>query len=502
MSRPSSIASPENQVHTGSLHPILQAALSSLNINLDEELARYRRRRRSQQPVAAGASPFRVASKPIDLISIGTPSTPEPSQQQRGADRSEPVSPTISRPLTPTVISPTRSPLSNSSEEIVSAAPAASPEPLEERSVDAQPGMVLSTPPTQVGAIPEPALQPYSEVDLSEQADPYSYFESSEELLKTLSEEEGQMAASSGSGIRWLNPLGIGSVLLLLFSSAGVGYVAMNQVKLHQIGLNRKPQAAAPKVDQQPIKLPAVRSDSDGPTSIPNSPDLTAKEFVNLNLNTLGTLETNAVPNGTPPSSPTAAAASPQAQLKLKTTASTAAKTAASPKRQPGSTALPSVAPLNSSSIPFSDPPIVAVPTRSPIEAAQSLPPQPTVPRTVAPPAPAQIAPTRSRAAKPSRQAASTRPAGPPKSVTPSARQEAVPGQPIAPSQPGKYVVTTPFNGDQTLEQVKQAVPDAFVRNSPQGAQIQVGSFQDPAKAQEMVQTLQQQGINAEVKPR
>lgn len=60
------------------------------------------------------------------------------------------------------------------------------------------------------------------------------------------------------------------------------------------------------------------------------------------------------------------------------------------------------------------------------------------------------------------------------------------------------YVVT-PYTGDRSLEQAQEAVSGAYVRNFPQGAQVQLGAFSTPERAQSLVQELNSQGIPAQV---
>jgi cell division septation protein DedD len=66
--------------------------------------------------------------------------------------------------------------------------------------------------------------------------------------------------------------------------------------------------------------------------------------------------------------------------------------------------------------------------------------------------------------------------------------------------QSNYYYVVTPYRSDSDLNQVQEAVPDAYVRNFSDGASVQMGAFSDQSKAQERVQELQQQGIEAEVR--
>lgn len=60
------------------------------------------------------------------------------------------------------------------------------------------------------------------------------------------------------------------------------------------------------------------------------------------------------------------------------------------------------------------------------------------------------------------------------------------------------YVVT-PYTGDRSLEEARQAVSGAYVRNFPQGAQVQLGAFSNADSAQSLVQELNSQGIPAQV---
>jgi hypothetical protein len=74
------------------------------------------------------------------------------------------------------------------------------------------------------------------------------------------------------------------------------------------------------------------------------------------------------------------------------------------------------------------------------------------------------------------------------------------PAAPTAAASPGRYYrVVTPFSGDRSLEQAQQAVDDAYVHNAEDGAQIRYGAFSDEARAEELRQQLEQQGIPAEI---
>jgi cell division septation protein DedD len=61
------------------------------------------------------------------------------------------------------------------------------------------------------------------------------------------------------------------------------------------------------------------------------------------------------------------------------------------------------------------------------------------------------------------------------------------------------YYVVTDYTGDPSLNQARQAVGDAYVQNFPDGAKVRLGVFSDESRAEEMIQSLQQQGIPARI---
>jgi len=59
--------------------------------------------------------------------------------------------------------------------------------------------------------------------------------------------------------------------------------------------------------------------------------------------------------------------------------------------------------------------------------------------------------------------------------------------------------VVTPYTSDRLLDQAQQVVPDAYLKNSNQGANIQFGVFDDRASAESLLQELESQGIPAQI---
>jgi hypothetical protein len=221
--------------------PQLKTVLSNLNVHLEDELMRYRRQLRGQ---AAAAKPAPAPS--LDLISVKASAAPPP-------------------PPNPLLVSQTALPEA-------SAAPA----------------------PPEVPA-PDLALHP-------DQVSPESYLASSEALLQSLAEERLEPEAPEPPtpvepyhpGRRSRMALWLGLLLLLLVSSLGLGYVMMNPAVLSP--LRNWVKARLPEAAETPsAPAPAEEPPADRPL-----PDLSTREFVELDLENLSTLDINST--GTPPS--------------------------------------------------------------------------------------------------------------------------------------------------------------------------------------------------------
>lgn len=250
-----------------SLKPALAAALASLEVQLDQELARYRRTRdtaRIANPPRVvsyiGSSPQAIAAaileqsqtaeiKPNLLSSV----TSDTHQIEAGTDTAQ---------------------FEDMDHLLLSSAPEVSPTP---------------TPP------PPPPANPASSIVHTGQAhqdenllladetptQPDDYLESSEALLRSLTDEQPQTKKPSSSNDGILSPLGIGSMLLLLVASLTLGYVVFNPKGLAQFNISKlfNPKSSTPTAsttgvvgNSQPQPEPLL-------TPIPKYPNLAAKEF-------------------------------------------------------------------------------------------------------------------------------------------------------------------------------------------------------------------------------
>jgi hypothetical protein len=256
----------------------LQKALSSLDVSLEGELARYRRLRPQQPDSRRHLNSQQL--HPLELLKQGK----EPS-----------VAPADAEPVTKQVLP--------------------SPEPVD-------PGETSAT----SSLVHQPAA-PDSEVEKPELPAPQEYLQSSEGLLRSLKIEPKKEEEATDS---LLTPLGIGSVLVLLISSALLSSALIDSEGFKRLALDRlkignlSPQNTdGTEVEVAPINSPEPE--------ISQSPNLANQEFVDLNLDTLSTLPLEDQQSGSaqPPSPPGTTQPAPTASQTLTSTGTGSNLTAA-----------------------------------------------------------------------------------------------------------------------------------------------------------------------------
>lgn len=274
---------------TAPLHPVLGAALNNLDVNLEEELGRYRRlrdRRPTPSKVERNRSQIPTVAKLNEVTSDPSVSiAPLYLEQESTADSA------TARTLAQLAIA----------------------------------GIPLAASEAALGSTPV-EQEPYV---LNEES-PNDYLESSEELLRGLAAEEAELRRTEQEPAllqTLLTPLGIGSMMLLILSSVTFGYLLTNPSNLKFLGLEKIFKTPEPITE---ATVPSTLPDPTAPSSSV-APDLSSDEFVELNLGTLSTLpsEQSPVPSPAQPIAPTttptpAAVSTPQATL----------QTAPSPVRQ------------------------------------------------------------------------------------------------------------------------------------------------------------------------
>jgi len=454
MSQNTSVESSTQSLPNSSINPALQAALGSLDVQLEEELARYRRQRAGSpvmRPRGLGRHQIR---KPIELISVSKLG----GQTQTPVAGRNPAVPMLSFPLalvkpTPEAAFPQEIPR----EPITQAG-------LRETPVVAENSVTEDSVPTPMNPPEQPADVAGDLVPLATaQAQPEDYLESSEKLLRSLAQEEGNSPGKKTFIARLLTPTAVGSILLLLLSSATVTYIFTNPSTLTALRLNRFLGLKTPKIAQSSTQTPVAKVNPPQNSPIVEGPNLASEEFTEVNLNTLSQLVTSPTPSASPSPVP-----------------------ALPNLRNPGATStVPSVVPNS------------ALPGGSSDLSSALLPPsvqpgvglQKAVPPVV--PLPASSANTSS-----STSAAQNPSSGSAKAV----------GQKSSASQSPASVVSTNYYyvllksaDERTLEEVRKVIPDAYVDNFPMGTRISVGAFQLESEAKTLVEQLKHWGIPAGV---
>ncbi|MDF5727970.1 MAG: hypothetical protein PUP92_07995 [Rhizonema sp. PD38] len=265
--------------NTAGLKPALGSALASLEVQLEQELARYRRARTGNR---TQTSQSRIVS-PTNFINGGKT---QPSESLEISFRSSLVK---ANALTPNLVEQ-RTHLTNGSVSERSENP---PTPItasdtklhgEQASIAMssiqQLQMQGSTAVSNTSIVPAVIEERNKNiVESDEPRQPDDYLESSEALLRSLTEEQKTHTQTHHNG-SLLSPLGIGSMLLLLLASLSVGYVAFNPKSLPHFSLdgffqpNENLNAENTSVGENTKTQPAQPL-----TPIPKYPDLAKSEF-------------------------------------------------------------------------------------------------------------------------------------------------------------------------------------------------------------------------------
>ncbi|MEH2323234.1 MAG: hypothetical protein V7K32_06620 [Nostoc sp.] len=258
---------------TPGLKPALAAALASLEVSLEQELARYRRTRTglvaSKQPRVA--TYMSSQSQPLTAIptTLGT-------TQSSVTEIKTNVPPTSF-----VAVNPQKNPASAMAkiEELNNLN-------VSSTSDSAKTQTQLPPPPPNFSSSIVPAIiKDTKSENLLPPNDtpkhPDDYLESSEALLRSLTEEQPKTKKPNNSSESLLSPLGIGSMLLLLVASLTLGYVVFNPKSLPQWNLGKLfngNSSPAPENTQEVGSnvQPQIEPPS---TSIPKYPNLAAQEF-------------------------------------------------------------------------------------------------------------------------------------------------------------------------------------------------------------------------------
>ncbi len=252
---------------TSALKPALATALASLEVQLDQELARYRRTRTGTRTINQTRLGSNISSPSPPLTAITTIS----DKTQPSATETKANTPPVSLPYTPQEESAPAT-VNTESFDNLHLASASNTE-------------TRWTAPNSTSSI-VPAGIKVTQNENSYPSDdspkpPDDYLESSEALLRSLTEEQPPTRKPSNSDDSLLSPLGVGSMLLLLVASLSLGYVFFNPKVLSQLNIgklfNGNSSSTPNNTGKTQSNLPQKPEPELRP--IPKYPNLAAKEF-------------------------------------------------------------------------------------------------------------------------------------------------------------------------------------------------------------------------------
>ncbi|NER79011.1 MAG: hypothetical protein F6K42_05410 [Leptolyngbya sp. SIO1D8] len=447
-----------NNILVDSLQPALRSALSSLNVQLDHELARYRYAKRGDA-LPTQVPPLKPRRRSPELMGNRSSASVKPAPRKAVTPPPPPPNPRLKREMQSPSITPV------SAGEAIAHSDS------------------TATPPSEVAALRSALVrQPVPAPD--------EYMASSEALLENFTQPyAGQVpeTITQPPEPHWterLNtPLGLGALILLLVVSAGFGFVLVNPSAVRhlvdQTPLARIWPTSTEETNEADDLSSAEGTDETPPLAgkppTPLSPDLSQKEFTNLDFNHLSTLPSGSIQSNSALENPDADEADGQENVSANNPAE---NTPSSPSTATVPNAVPSTSvPTTTIPRPVTAPPANTTTSSSPnVATPSSTGASPSQPTATSEPAPESVSPVTQEA--------------PPAVITESAENT----QPTNP-----YYVVTDYTGDPSLEAARTQVEDAYLRNFEDGSFIQMGAFSSAEAANNLVEDLQQQGISAEV---
>ncbi|PMB14194.1 hypothetical protein CEN48_11330 [Fischerella thermalis CCMEE 5282] len=252
---------------TPELKPVLAAALASLEVQLDQELARYRRTRftyktlsQTRMGVSTSSKFQQITATPTTEVKIPSPVTN--SSEEISLTQFSTTVPSTPKPETQQV-----------------------PGPIQEETAQQYTSKMPSTPAPNSASIVPAFIKTNQSDNLvkpeSNPKPPDDYLESSEALLRSLTEEQSPTQKRNNSNDSLLSPLGIGSMLLMLMASLSLGYAVFNPKSLPNLSLGslfkkNTPDNKTTTANNQPVTTTVAEPEL---TPIPKFPNLANSEF-------------------------------------------------------------------------------------------------------------------------------------------------------------------------------------------------------------------------------
>lgn len=270
---------------TYELNPALQAVMESLDVQLEEELTRYRKyhRRTEKQPPTSERKNNQLIYKTPELISIvpadeEIASLPSP-ESELPQENPEKLNASVKERSPEAIEPPTPA-------ELTMAKKGTGESVSQESTNSLNQGNEKNTSTSKL-------------LDHRDSTAPENYLESSEKLLESLDGLKSRRQEQPTYLKSLFTPLGIASMFLFLVSCSTLGYVLMNPSGLSNLGLDRLFKRTSTTSQQD-----TDNSQNTSEQPLPKSPNLASQEFVDLDLNTISNV--NPQPSQIP--SPTATA--------------------------------------------------------------------------------------------------------------------------------------------------------------------------------------------------
>lgn len=383
------------------LNPKLKAVLASLDVQIEDELTRYRRYRRRYQPQQQGLAKTKIAQKQgLELLSGGKKEeivkSKLPEFQKLGESKE-------------------RSPLK------------IDPSPPGSLTVGGSDFQEEGT------ATEKPVPSTESPKGLND------YLESSERLLKSLDRPTEPKPKERSVAASLLTPVGILSMLIFTLSGTALGIYAREN---NYLGLAELFKQSEEKENTESIET--ANTGETGERELPESPLNSSQDFVELNLDTLGSIN----PSPTPITSLNLAPSIPppiSGTIRRPSGSNSGANGGG--LNDLGTTLLPQTGQSNGNQPELNGP----------------LPP-----------------------------VSAPQPAPQPKPPTPAAIQT-----PIE-SADGWFYVVKEYAGESSLDRAREIIPDAYIRQTTDGPKIQMGALLDAESAKQLLKELEDKGISAE----
>ncbi|MBO3463520.1 hypothetical protein G7B40_006900 [Aetokthonos hydrillicola Thurmond2011] len=265
------------------LKPALAAALASLEVKLDQELARYRRTKTVYRNLSQPRVGSFTSSQLQQLTLLSMKESVKNTSQESGTENQKEPPATVTAAATSlsqqeelSVPDQTNTPSIPSSQTFQQTPVTPKTEELQNLTITAN-----TTEITNSTSIVSTVTPQAPESNNKNPVQPDDFLDSSEALLRSLAEEQTNTPKQTNPNNSLLSPLGIGSMLLLLLASLTFGFVVFNPKSISQFNLKGVfTSKTTTKVENTAAQSKKTKlGDEPALTPIPKYPNLAQREL-------------------------------------------------------------------------------------------------------------------------------------------------------------------------------------------------------------------------------